>query len=134
MIPQKEMVDQRKHKRYVVPTGSFVVLGPHGPILGQIIDISMGGVAFRYMNSRKPKDESYLDIFLTEGDLSLGKLPFKTVSDFETLNVVLPKVVDPIPLSSKVMKRSSVQFAQLTPDQISRLKYLIRSHTTGEAA
>jgi hypothetical protein len=133
MIPQKEMVDQRKHKRYVVPTGSFVVLGPHGPILGQIIDISMGGVAFRYMNSRKPKDESYLDIFLTEGDLSLGRVPFKTVSDFEIPNTILYKIVDPIPIGYKAMKRVSVQFGELTPDQKSQLEELTQKHSTGEA-
>jgi hypothetical protein len=132
MIPKKEIVDQRKHKRYGVPTGSFVVLGSHGSIIGQIIDISLGGVAFRYMNSRQPRDESYLDIFLTEGDLSLGKVPFKTISDCEIPNTVLYKVVDPIPIGYKAMKRVSVQFAQLTSHQISRLENLIRSHTTGE--
>jgi hypothetical protein len=132
MTKRQEMVERRKHKRYEVPTGSFVVVGSHGPILGQIIDISMGGVAFRYMNSGKPKDESYLDIFLTEGDVSMGKVSFKSVSDFEISNVVLRKLVDPMPLSALSMKRSSVQFAPLTPDQISRLEDLIRKHTTGE--
>jgi hypothetical protein len=96
MIPQKEMVDHREHIRYRVPKDSFIAIGSDEPILGQIIDISMGGIAFRYMDSKKPTDELHLHIFLTEGDMSLGQVPIKAVSDHEIPNTVLYKTVDEI--------------------------------------
>jgi hypothetical protein len=132
MIPNKEIVDQRKRKRYQVPTNSYIFLGSDDFVLGQIIDISMGGIAFRYMGSEKLPDESHLDIFLTEDDLCLSKVPFKTVSDYEIPNTVLCKTADPIPPSCRTMRRSGLQFGELTSDQQAQLEYFIRNHTTGE--
>jgi len=53
-----ENKEHRKYTRYHVPEGSFVTLGPSNAILGQILDISMGGLAFRYINSQ-PKETEY---------------------------------------------------------------------------
>ena len=128
----KRTVERRKHKRYQVPAGSFVALGPHNTILGQIIDISMGGLAFRYMDSKKPTDGSHIDIFLIERDFCLGKVPIKSVSDYEIDNTVVCKIVDGVPPSCRAMKRSSVQFGDLTHNQVSRLEHFIQNHTTGE--
>jgi c-di-GMP-binding flagellar brake protein YcgR len=118
-----EFVERRKHQRFQIPTGSFVALGPDDTILGRIIDISLSGVAFHYMGDTlcfRPKDESYLDIHLTEGDLSLKKVPVETVSDDEISDVVSSKLV-------------SVQFGQLTHHQISQLEHFIEDYAIGEA-
>jgi len=131
MIPHKEMVDHREHIRYRVPKDSFIAIGSDEPILGQIIDISMGGIAFRYMDSKKPTDESHLHIFLTEGDMSLGQVPIKAVSDHEIPNTVLYKTVDEIPPSYRTMRRCGVQFGDLTRHQASQLQHYIQNHTTG---
>jgi hypothetical protein len=132
MIPKKEIVDQRKHKRYQVPTNSYISLGSDDFVLGQIIDISMGGIAFRYMGSEKLPDESHLDIFLTEDDLCLGKVPFKIVSDYEIPNTVLCKTADPIPPSCRTMRRSGLQFGELKSDQKSELESFIQNHILGD--
>jgi c-di-GMP-binding flagellar brake protein YcgR len=131
MIPQEEMVDHREHVRYRVPKDSFVTIGSDEPILGQIMDISMGGIAFRYMDSKKPTDESRLDMFLTEGDMCLGQVPIKAVSDYEIPNTVLCKTVDEIPPSCRTMRRCGVQFGDLTQHQRSQLQHYIQNHTTG---
>ena len=131
MTDAAKLVEQRKHTRYEVPTGSFVAIGPNNTILGQIIDISMGGVAFRYVDSRKPTDGSHLDIFLTERDFCLGKVPIKTVSDYEITNTVACKIIDGIPRCCRIMKRSSVQFGELTRHQRSQLEWFIQNHNTG---
>ena len=133
MIPNKEIVDHREHKRYRVPTNSYISLGSDDPIMGQIMDISMGGIAFRCMGSEKLPDESYLDIFLTEDDLCLSKVPFKTVSDYEIPNTVLCKTADPIPSSCRTMRRSGLQFGELTSDQQAQLEHFIKDHTVGKA-
>jgi c-di-GMP-binding flagellar brake protein YcgR len=134
MIPNRERVDRRKHKRYQVPTNSYTSLGSDDPVLGQIIEISMGGIAFRYMGGGKLPDESHLDIFLTEGDLCLRGVPFKTVSDFKIPNTVLCKTVEPIPPSFRTMRRSGLQFGELTPDQKVQLERFIKDHTLVEAS
>ena len=132
MTNRAELVEQRRHKRYQVPTGSFVALGPNDTILGQILDISMGGLAFRYLDSKKPTDCSYLNIFLTERDFCLGNVPIKSVSDYEIDNTVVCKIADGVPLSYRAMKRSSVQFGELTYHQRYQIEGFIQNHTTGE--
>jgi c-di-GMP-binding flagellar brake protein YcgR len=131
MSPEEEMVDHREHIRYQVPGGSFVTIGSDEPIMGQIIDISMGGIAFRYMDSKKLTEESHLDMFLTEGDMCLGQVPIKAVSDHEIPNTVLCKTVDEIPPSCRTMRRCGVQFGDLTQHQMSQLQQCIQNHTTG---
>ncbi len=132
MINTAEVVEQRKHKRYQVPTGSFVALGPNDAILGQIMDMSMGGLAFRYLDSKKPTDGSYIDIFLIECDFCLGRVPIKSVSDYEIDNTVICKMVDGVLPSCRAMKRSGVQFEELTHYQRSQLEAFIQNHTAGE--
>jgi hypothetical protein len=132
MIPSRRIVDHRKHKRYHVPKDSYICVGPDDCVMGQIIDISMGGIAFRHMGSERLPDEAYMDIFLTEGNLYLRRVPFKRVADYEIRNIVLEKTVDPIPLSYRTMKRGCVEFGELTPDQISQLEHCIQNCAIGE--
>ena len=133
MTDADTLAEQRKHTRYEVPTGSFVAIGPQNTILGQIIDISMGGVAFRYVDSRTPTEGSHLDMFLTERDFCLGKVPITTVSDYEIENTVSCKIIDGIPRCCRAMKRSSVQFGDLTHHQKSQLEGFIQNYNTGVA-
>ena len=130
MADQKE---QRKHERYEVPEDSFVTLGPSNSILGQILDISMGGLAFRYINSQPngPTDELYLDIYLTEGDLCMGRVPIKAVSDLETPDTVTCKADGPLPVSCRSMRRCGVEFGEMTHGQISQLASCIQNRTIG---
>jgi len=123
MIPEKEIVEQRRYKRFQVPKGTFVGLGPHDTKVGQIIDVSMGGLAFRYVGDAEPSNGE-LDIFLSERDFYVGRIPFKTVSDFEITGRIG---------SSISMRRSGVQFRKLTRGQTSQLEHFIQNHTLGEA-
>lgn len=134
MTESVEFFEQRKHKRYQVPSGSFVALGTGDAILGQIIDISMGGLAFRYIDTKElaHADESYLDIFMTEHNLCLIRVPFKTISEYEIANTVVCKMVDGIPPGCRSMRRGGVEFGELTSEQRAQLEYCIQNHTMGE--
>ena len=120
------MDERRKHGRFQVKNGAFAVLGavfwPHSTQkLGQIKDISMGGLAFSYMAREELSDESVrLGIFLAENRFHLREIPFETIWDVET---------EKEPFSSITMRRCGVRFGKLTPNQISELKYFIRNHT-----
>ena len=119
------MVERRKHKRFKVQGSAFVVLGappwPHSTKVGQIIDMSMHGLAFSYIADEGQSNSSFeLGIFLADNSFHLRQIPFETISDVKT---------NEVPLSSITMRRRGVQFGELTHNQISQLEYFIRNHT-----
>ncbi|MBW2174204.1 MAG: PilZ domain-containing protein [Deltaproteobacteria bacterium] len=125
MTNRKERVERRKHKRFEIPIGMFVSFRPHRPRLGEVINISRGGLAFRYYGGKEPSDGSNkLNIFLEEGDFHLNDILSRTVTDFGTYR---------IPFRSVTMRRSSVQFRSLTHHQISQLEHFIENYAIGEA-
>jgi hypothetical protein len=101
---------------------AFAVLRGHVEQLGQIIDISRGGLAFHYIVSgRDDKSSSELDILLAYYGLYMQRIQFKTVSDFQIPNKS--------PFSPIIMRRHGVQFGELTPHQASKLDNFIRQYT-----
>ena len=125
MVSSKERRERRKHKRFQVPKSTFAGLGPYFGKVGPIIDLSMSGLAFRYVGSAESNGESYLDMFLADKDFSLREVRFKPIWD--------SKMVNETPLSSVTMRLQGVQFKKLTRYQRSQLEYFIQNHTTGEA-
>jgi hypothetical protein len=122
---RKGFDELRKHKRFQVPGGVFVGFGPRANKVGQIVDVSMGGLGYRYVGSEDSSDGSHLDIFVTDDDFYMGAVPFKTVCDFQ--------VVDRVPASPMTMRRCGVQFGKLSRKQNAQLEYFIQQHTLGEA-
>jgi len=124
MTNTEETAERRKHKRFKVSKDAFVAHRPDYLKIGQVKDISMGGLAFTYMADEKPPDQSFeLDMFLASQDFYMQKVPFRTISDFEGQGITF---------SSIKIRRSGVQFGDLTPNQIFDLEYFIENHTTGE--
>jgi len=121
----KKIVERRKHKRFQVRDGAFAVLTPHFYNWGQIIDISRGGLAFRYTGKELPPNVSCdLGISVANIGFYLGRLPFRAISDVELGNEV--------PYSLTRIRRCGGEFGELTLNQISELEYFIRNHTIGE--
>jgi hypothetical protein len=117
----EERVERRIHKRFQVPIGVFVAFGPDHSSLGEIIDISMGGLSFRYLATEDPLiRSSTLDIFLTDRDFCLNDVPFETVSDFGTHQ---------IPFVPVTMRRRGVQFGEMKNNQASGIEYFIQHFT-----
>ena len=70
--------------RYPVIDGVVVAIKPYTEILGYMIDISLGGLSFRYIDASSEKDTSTeLTILVSEPRLCLDRIPFRTVADFE---------------------------------------------------
>jgi hypothetical protein len=121
---QEERVERRKYKRFRVPIGVFLSFGPDDSRLGEIIDISMSGLAYRYLaTEEQPNRARRLDIFLTDDDSYVDDVSFETVWDFRTCE---------IPFTPVTMRRSGVQFGELTHSQIARLEHLIDNHALRE--
>ena len=120
-------VEKRKFTRFKVKYLSFALLrAVLYEELGEIIDISKGGLAFKYLvGENQIKEAVALDIMHSGSDFYIKKLPCKTISDFELINE--------IDFSSLKMKRHSIKFGELDNNQISDLDYFIKQYTISEA-
>jgi len=121
-----EVVERRRHKRFQAEGGAYAAVRPQYDKIGQIIDVSRGGLAFRYMVSGSQEDvSSELDIFLIGDSFHLDKVAFQTVSDEE--------IPERLSSSAQKMRRCAVQFGELTQMQILKLEEFILNHTVDEA-
>jgi hypothetical protein len=124
-MDRKAPIERRQHKRFNAQDGAFAVVKNHVSKLGQIIDVSMRGLAFKYIaNGKQSKGILALDIFLSGHGIYTKNIPFKTVSDFE--------MKSEIPFSSIKMRRCCVQFGELTHTHVSQLEDFIRNHTANQ--
>lgn len=115
-----QTVEQRKHKRYKVTKRAFAVLGPEAVKLCHLIDISKGGLSFRYFVDTNDTGERLQELDILGGeDFYLEKVPVRVVSD-----MILK---DDSPFSSIAMRRRGVQFGPLTPKQREQIDYFIEN-------
>jgi len=126
MVGRKRTVERRKNKRYKAVEGAYAAISPNSHKLGQIIDISMGGLSFKYIDTSKDDKESDSmpedAVFLSSMGYYVGDLPFRTVSDYEITNA-------PSFSSMKVRKRH-VQFTDLSFKQLFDLDYYLRNNVS----
>ena len=112
--PQKE---RRRYKRHELKDGTYAVLGAPANKLGQIVDISMSGMAFTYLADTDPIGMAEeLDILANQG-MFVKKIPYTTITD-----VVVPNNT---PFSTIVMRRHCVKFNDLTAETKTRIQELI---------
>ena len=91
-------------------------------ILGQIIDISEGGLAFTYFpNDEILNDNFEMDILFMDDRFFLYKVPYFTVQDIET--------EDGVPDGIMPIRRRSVKFGKLHHNQKSQLAYFTANFT-----
>jgi hypothetical protein len=118
-------VERRKHGRFKVKEGAFAALGRWFSPVGQIMDISKGGLSFRYIaRSDQSKGTTQLKILLSGAGFHFDILPFKPIWDLAT----------PYALSyvSRTMRQCGGQFGELKDDQKLDLDYFIQNYTTDE--
>ena len=117
--------ERRKHERYDVVETAFAAINSNSNKIGPIIDISLGGLSFKYITTlEKPHESRRLSessIFLSSMDYYAGGLPFKTVADYE--------VASDSPLGSIKTRKRHVQFMGLAPSQLSELNNYMRCST-----
>jgi hypothetical protein len=118
-----QSTERRKFQRYKVAYGAYAVAGPQAAKLGQIKDISMGGLAFNYLaDEARSQRCNELDIIIRQYSMRIEHLPVKTISDFE----LAQKNV----FSTVKLRQLGVQFCELTLDQTTQLEHLLKTHTS----
>ena len=117
--------ERRKHKRFRVQTGAFAALCPQFNIIGQIVDISTDGLAFRYVaREERSKESSKLSILLTDGSFCFDKIPFEAIWD--------ASMPHEFSLGDITLRQCGVQFGELTHSQKVDLQYFMGRYSIGE--
>lgn len=121
-MTDQRFAEQRTYKRYRVRDGAFAVIKNHPKsTIGQIIDISKGGLAIKYLaNGISVQGNSKLDIFFTGKGIQLKDITFQTVCDFELYN--MPS------FSSIKMRRGGLQFTTLEENHEIQLNKFISNY------
>ena len=124
-IMGKELAERREYKRFRAQDRAFAAFISSDKRIGQIIDISRGGLAVFYLDETNQENSSFeLEIFSANNGFHLKQVPFKTISDFE--------IPSEFHISFISMRRRSVQFGKLSHSQTSQLEYFITNYTLGE--
>jgi hypothetical protein len=118
----QERVERRKYRRFQVPIGAFIVLGPDSTKLGRIIDVTMAGLGFHHIDRKEPWDGlCELDMFHVDNGFYLKKVPFQTIWDLEAKKGFFGVLTT---------RRSGIQFGELTYRQRAELEHFILNYTT----
>ena len=118
MLPAVSRLEKRQHLRYPALDGVIVALNPKAEILGQMIDIGLGGLSFRYIDTEvdTPPTKELL-ILLNKPRFFLENLPYRTVTDRELPNEFI--------FSAVSVRRMGVEFGKLTSTQRTQLEDFI---------
>ena len=123
MAVTKMFVERRANPRYPLKEGAVVFNESH---LGEIIDISIGGLSFRTVDAgAKTGDAFDLNILFGEDGFSLSQLPCKTVADFVITRDLVP--------DTKIERRICVQFRALSAEKKSQLIRFISNYSESKA-
>lgn len=123
---KKNIAERRIHIRFRPETGAYASFSPDSSMLGQIKDISIGGLAFSYIDMGDPNSTvTNIDIFMVGRKFYMKQVPVQEVQDFQ--------ISDDVPFSSVPMRQMSVQFLSLGTDQVSRIEDFINDYTVGTA-
>lgn len=118
-LEKKTLVTERRfHPRFSTRERTLVeVTGDQFGLPYHLVNISEGGMAFRYLNTRPlPLTGSQMDIYLDE-DLYVGRLPVTVVADRQLADDCIAK------------RHCCVRFGNLTPAQQIQLQAFIRCQT-----
>ena len=129
MAPKDGPNERRKDKRFRTQEGIFALLDSASPRLGPIVDISMGGLAFRYKGKDLPLTESSdLTLLFDDKQLNVFNMPVK----FKTKPIANVEIAELEKTEFDSKMRCCVQFEELTYHQRLSLDNLILNQTKGE--
>lgn len=115
-------IEKRSHNRLKAKDGLYAIINYKPTIFGQIINISIDGMAVRYSSNGKWLSvPSELDIFMMDSNFYIEKIQIKIISDFET--------GDKSPFCSQKNRQRCCQFGQMKSSQHFQLNYLLQNYT-----
>jgi hypothetical protein len=121
-----DIIERRQHPRYAIKDVAFAILRTdEDEELGQITNISLGGLAFQYfVGNRRLHSAEKLDVLLADNGLHVDNIRFELVDDYELTNE--------LPFSSITKREQRVRFESLTDMQQSGIHEFIKGHAYPE--
>ena len=120
-MSKPKLIERRKTERFQARGDIYIRPSSNRQNYWKIIDISRGGLSFRYVSKGKKEWDGTDEVDIIKRSASretlysVRKIPFKSVSDFEIVKE---------PVSNFEIRRCGIQFEneKLTDYQISRLR------------
>jgi hypothetical protein len=111
---EKIFVERRAYPRYYI---EGLALNSDGSVCAHLIDIGMGGMAFRYIADNTTWSKTQEEQGTISGqDFYMEKIQLITVSETDLYNGIY------------TIKRHGVKFGYLTPDQRYKIEKIITDH------
>jgi len=124
MRSRKDLYDRRKHRRFKVPVDAFAIIKKPSFKLGQITDMSKGGISFYYIGEKEFANNGFsVDILLADNDFYIDNLPVNIVS-----NIIVPVWA---PREKAIFKRCGFKFRDLNSSQKSKLSFFVPTQSGG---
>jgi hypothetical protein len=117
--------ERRRHTRYPVENNAYAALGRDFSKVGQIKDISFGGLALEYIDRKeKEQDVSQVNIFVRVDNIHIYNLACEVVYDFA---VYIPSVNSEY-FDLLTTRRCGIQFGPLAAASRAKLNSFIEMH------
>ena len=117
-------MERRKFTRFRAQDDAFAALRGDYSKVGKIYDISLNGLAFRYLAEKVCDDEfTHVDIFLSNNGFHLSGVPCAVVYDQKEFTSNSHSVS---------AYRCGLQFEPLRGEQQVKLEFFLNSHTIGK--
>lgn len=122
MEHSKMIFERRLYKRFQVKEGVYALLKNDTSKLGQIKNISKGGLAFLYINNEAELHGSLeVNIFLSGHGFYFKNIPCKAISDLYIENKV--------PFSTFKLRQLGIQFKEISSNLSTQLDIFIQNYT-----
>ena len=122
VIKENQIVEQRAYERFKVYSNAYVTFGSNPSMQCKIIDISEGGISFRYEPGEKPEGKELISILINGGEVLLKDIWFIPFYDCEIKN---PNI-----FSFIKERKCGGKFVDLTSDQNAKLEFFIKNYTS----
>ncbi|MBW2200574.1 MAG: PilZ domain-containing protein [Deltaproteobacteria bacterium] len=110
---------KRQNQRFIVDNHDLIIYNPNAPEEKEIVDLSLGGISFVYVDNGKPLNKTFeLEIKIGD-DFHLGKVRVKIISDIE---------ISEITSKSQIIKRLSARFINLNALQEYELRRILKKY------
>jgi hypothetical protein len=122
--------ERRKHTRYPIKEGAYATISPDSSKLGQIVNISLAGLVFKYIDTEPDARNNEIaseTIFLSSMGYYVGDINFQTVLDYEMPDCTIPEAS----FNTMKIRIRHVKFLDLKLKQLFDLDYYIENNTEG---
>ena len=119
--------ERRKTVRFLPRTEAYVALRPDFTKLGRLMNISRGGLAFRYIATKgHSQGSTHLDLFTSNDGFHLSRIPCRVIYDI--------RLSEKHRFSTSLeRRRCGLEFGEITQVQATQLELYLKNHVAGEA-